>query len=214
MGNFQFRWKNYKDNRKYQRSETCLQEHLFRHILNPRHNGFLNDVSITFIDKTDPLDSFKLEDYWRRTLKTFALFGLNIEDSVWSIITVINVSVIIYIYLAFRSSCCFGLCLRIFGWITRGTAGTLRVGSPHGEIERWSLCFTLSLFYYLLISGFSEVVLAYFVLRWVCCKMWWTACLLSYCYYCLYLFKLLLSIVSMYKPLYWFGVQIGVLVST
>ena len=35
--------------------------------------------------------------------------GLNIEDSVWSVIMVTNDSVIIYIYLAFRSCYCFGL---------------------------------------------------------------------------------------------------------
>ena len=52
-----------------------MQEHLFRHFSSPGRNGFLNDVSITFIDKTDPSDPLKLEDYWRRTLKTIAPFG-------------------------------------------------------------------------------------------------------------------------------------------
>ena len=59
-----------------------MREHLFRHFSSPGRNGFLNDVSITFIDKTDPSDPLKREDYRRRTLKTMALFGLNIEDSV------------------------------------------------------------------------------------------------------------------------------------
>ena len=58
-----------------------MQEHLFRHFSSPGRNGFLN-VSITFIDKTDPSDPLKREDYRRRTLETMALFGLNIEDSV------------------------------------------------------------------------------------------------------------------------------------
>ena len=31
-----------------------MQEHLFRHFLSPGRNGFLN-VSVTFIDKTDPI---------------------------------------------------------------------------------------------------------------------------------------------------------------
>ena len=57
-----------------------MQEHLFRHFSSPGRNGFLN-VSITFIDKTDPSDPLKREDYWRRTLKTTAPFGLNIEDN-------------------------------------------------------------------------------------------------------------------------------------
>ena len=83
IGDFRFRWNNYKDNnRKYQRCETCMQGHLFRHFLILGHNGFLNDVSLTFIDKTDPSDPLKREDYWRRTLKTMAPFRLNIEDSV------------------------------------------------------------------------------------------------------------------------------------
>ena len=83
IDDFRFRWNNYKDNnRKYQRSETCMQEHLFRHFLSSGHNGFLNDVSITFIDKADPSDPLKREDYWRRALKTMAPFGLNIEDRV------------------------------------------------------------------------------------------------------------------------------------
>ena len=58
-----------------------MQEHLFRHFSSPGRNGFLNDVSITFIDKTDPSDPLKREDYWRRTLKTMAPFGLNNEDN-------------------------------------------------------------------------------------------------------------------------------------
>ena len=46
------------------------------------HAGFLEDVSITFIDKTDSSDSLRREDYWRRKLKTMAPFGLNIEECV------------------------------------------------------------------------------------------------------------------------------------
>ena len=59
-----------------------MQEHLFKHFSRPGHNEFLNDVSITFIDKTDPSDPLKREDYWRRTLKTMAPIGLNSEESV------------------------------------------------------------------------------------------------------------------------------------
>ena len=107
---FRFWWNNYKDNnRKYQHSETCMQKHLFRHFSSPGHNGYLNDVSITFIDKTDPSHPLKWEEYWRKTLKTMAPFGLNIEDNVWLITMMINNSVVINIYLTFRSRCCFGL---------------------------------------------------------------------------------------------------------
>ena len=42
----------------------------------------LSHVSITFVDKTDPSDPLKREEYWRRILWTMAPYGLNIEDSV------------------------------------------------------------------------------------------------------------------------------------
>ena len=36
----------------------------------------------TLIDKTDGQNRERREDYWRRTLKTYAPFGLNVEYSV------------------------------------------------------------------------------------------------------------------------------------
>ena len=45
------------------------------------HNDFLGNVSITLIDKIDGKDPKKRENYWMRTLKTYAPFGLNIDDS-------------------------------------------------------------------------------------------------------------------------------------
>ena len=47
-----------------------------------KHTGFFENVKITLIDKTDGQNPKKREDYWRRTLKTYAPFGLNVEDSV------------------------------------------------------------------------------------------------------------------------------------
>ena len=41
----------------------------------------LEDISLICIDTTVPSDSLKREDYWRSTLKTVTLFGLNIEKS-------------------------------------------------------------------------------------------------------------------------------------
>ena len=77
---FRFRWNNYKNNcRKHQHVETCMQQHLMS---NKNHNCFIIDVSVTFIDKTDPSDPLKREDYRRSTLKTIALFGFNIEERV------------------------------------------------------------------------------------------------------------------------------------
>ena len=57
-----------------------MQQHLFEHFSNKGHNSFFDDVSIIFIDKTDPKDPYKRERYWRNTLKTMALQGLNVED--------------------------------------------------------------------------------------------------------------------------------------
>ena len=51
-------------------------------MLETMHNRFLNDISITFIDKADLSGTLKREDDGRRTLKTTAPFRLNIEDSV------------------------------------------------------------------------------------------------------------------------------------
>ena len=80
---FRHRWNNYKINdRKCQRSEPCMQEHLFRYSSSPGHNGFLNDVSVTFIDKTYPSDPLKCKGFWREALMTTAPYGLNIENNV------------------------------------------------------------------------------------------------------------------------------------
>ena len=71
-GEFRFRWNNYRCNgRKYTRNFHCGE-----------HTGFLKNVKITLIDKTDGQNPKKTEDYWRRTLKTYAPFGLNVEDNV------------------------------------------------------------------------------------------------------------------------------------
>ena len=51
---FRYRWNNYKSNsRKFDRKESCMQEHLYRHFSSPGHRGFLNDVSVTL---TKPMD--------------------------------------------------------------------------------------------------------------------------------------------------------------
>ena len=72
---FRQRWNNYKSNDR--------KSNLFSHCSMAGHDGFLNDVSITFIVKTDPSDPLRREDYRRQTLKTMVPYGLNIEDSVW-----------------------------------------------------------------------------------------------------------------------------------
>ena len=52
------------------------------HFCTSGHAGFLENISIAFIDKTDPSDRLKREDYCGHALKTIAPFGLNIEESV------------------------------------------------------------------------------------------------------------------------------------
>ena len=59
-----------------------MQEYLFEHFKSEVHSGFLPNVSITLIDKIDGKDPKRRKNYWMRTLKTYAPFGLNIEDSV------------------------------------------------------------------------------------------------------------------------------------
>ena len=60
-----------------------MQQHLYEHFYSESHNGFLGNVSISLIDKTDGFQPKKRESYWMRTLKTVAPLGLNIESSVW-----------------------------------------------------------------------------------------------------------------------------------
>ena len=40
-----------------------MQRHLYEHFNLPGRSGFLNDVFVTLIDKVDPKDSTKREDY-------------------------------------------------------------------------------------------------------------------------------------------------------
>ena len=58
-----------------------MQKHPFRHFWSQVREGFLNGFSINFIDKTGPSDPLKREEYWKKTLRNMAPFGLNIEDS-------------------------------------------------------------------------------------------------------------------------------------
>ena len=59
-----------------------MQEHLFEHFNREGHSGYLGNVSMTLIDKTDGKDPKRRENYWIRTLETYAPIRLNIEDSV------------------------------------------------------------------------------------------------------------------------------------
>ena len=57
---FRLRWNNYRSyNRKHKRSEPCIKEYLFENFNEEEHLRFLEDASITFIDKTDPSELLK-----------------------------------------------------------------------------------------------------------------------------------------------------------
>ena len=80
---FRLRWNNYKENdRKFQRNEIYMQQHLYEHFYSKGHNGFLGNVSIILIDKTDGFQPKKRENYWMKTLKILVPLGLNIESAV------------------------------------------------------------------------------------------------------------------------------------
>ena len=69
VDNFKLRWNNYKSNDwKFQRKKNCMQEHLFRHFHSEGHEGYVKDVSITLIDKTNAFDLKKRKKYCIRTL--------------------------------------------------------------------------------------------------------------------------------------------------
>ena len=56
-----------------------MQKHLHEHFTLPGHSGFLHELSVTLIDKTDPSFPTKREDYWIDTLKTKAPMRLNFD---------------------------------------------------------------------------------------------------------------------------------------
>ena len=70
-----------------------MQQHLFEDFQNPGHTSFIEDVSITLIDKTDPSIPTKCEDYLSpiilKTLKTLHYMVLtlkkvySVSDYIW-----------------------------------------------------------------------------------------------------------------------------------
>ena len=81
--NFRGRWNNYKYKKKsFTRREKCIKEHLYKYFESEGHTEFLDDVSITLIDKIDGSNPTKRENYWMQTLKAYAPYGLNIADSI------------------------------------------------------------------------------------------------------------------------------------
>ena len=80
---FRYRWSNYKSHsRNYDCNQPCMRRHLYEHYSSVGHCGFLEHVSIKLIDKTDPSDPLKRENYWRFTLCNMTPYSLNIEEHV------------------------------------------------------------------------------------------------------------------------------------
>ena len=57
-----------------------MQDYLYGHFYSDSHYVFLENVTITLVDKTDGRDPKNRENCWMRTLKMLALVRLNIED--------------------------------------------------------------------------------------------------------------------------------------
>ena len=57
-----------------------MQPLVFEHFSSNNHNGFLEDCSITIIDRADRFDLTKREEYLRRVSKTVTPCGLNTID--------------------------------------------------------------------------------------------------------------------------------------
>ena len=85
VGIFRSRLNNYKSNdRNYLVGDPCMQKRIFEHFNSEGHTGFLENLSVTFILKTDSQNPGKRENYWIHTLKTIVPWGLNILNSVWT----------------------------------------------------------------------------------------------------------------------------------
>ena len=84
VDSFRFRWNSYRCNcYEHAKGESVKQKHLYDHFMLEDHTQFANDVSVIFIDKTDPTDPLKREQYWRHTLKNWyhmALTFLKVYD--------------------------------------------------------------------------------------------------------------------------------------
>ena len=80
---FKSRWNNYKTNARKAASgniESRKQQFLENHFLQDDHHGFLEDVEVTLIHKTQASDLTKRECYWMGTFKSLYPYGLNLES--------------------------------------------------------------------------------------------------------------------------------------
>ena len=59
-----------------------MREYLYSYFESERQNGFLEDVSVTLIDKTDGSELTKRETSLMHTLKTLAPYVLKVENGI------------------------------------------------------------------------------------------------------------------------------------
>ena len=62
--------------------ENVKQKFFQSHFLQPDHKGFIKDVEVRMIDKTQVSHPTKRKFYWMRILKTLYPDGLNIEGAI------------------------------------------------------------------------------------------------------------------------------------
>ena len=69
--NFRYRWSNYKDNIQ---KNVSGEDHKITDFLvffqTTSYSGFINETEIRYIDKMDPSDLTRHENFWIDTLKT------------------------------------------------------------------------------------------------------------------------------------------------
>ena len=96
---FRLRWNNYTEesDRKFLRDEEIKQKFLHDHFFRDDNHSFEEDLSICFIDKSDPSDPPKTEYYWMKTLKTITPFGLNTKETYLAVYTITRFSSVLLI---------------------------------------------------------------------------------------------------------------------
>ena len=68
---FRYRWNNYKhSNQNSLKREDQNQGDFFAHFETAGNSGFINDTEIRIIEKTDPSEPTRREDFWIDILKT------------------------------------------------------------------------------------------------------------------------------------------------
>ena len=78
---FRYMWNNYKhNNRKSLSGEDHEQAGSFAHFQTDGNSGFINDTESSCIDKTDPSDPTRPDEFWIDTLATRYPKGLSNID--------------------------------------------------------------------------------------------------------------------------------------